>query len=463
MRTTLSFRIRLTVALLVAAIAPLTLFAGLVLVAGQVPGETVLLALLLASLAVAALVAVLLASALSGSLTAPLRALTAALDRVAAGEPTIPLELPADDEIARLADRQDRLAAGVARRNRQVGRIVAAVSAWDPRAGVDELLAQAGTDARGAFDLIDARLVAGDPAGTPAEERVPGDPLPVRAEVRAGTEVMGVLVGRAPATAAWEQADKDLFDLFAGIAGVALRNAELFARVEAQNERLVALDAAKDEFLRGVSHNLQTPLTRIRAYADQLADERPDRRLGIVAEQADRLARMVRQLLAVNRIESGLLRARAEVFALAPRVRRAWEALGAEAVPFDVDDATEGWLTVADPDLVDQVLWALLDNAVHYGAGSPVTVRLGLDQGRCRLRCTIEDGGRGVAEDERDQLFTRWARGTAGADRDGSGLGLYVSRGLVAAMDGELDLEPSAPGRGAAFTFDLPAEPPTEG
>jgi len=462
-RTTLSFRVRLAIALLVAAVAPLALFAAVVLLLGQRPTDADLLALLLVSFAVAALIAVLLTSALSGSLTRPVRALTAALDRVAAGEPTLPLELPADDELARLAERQDRLAAGVARRNRRVDRIVAAMAAWDPRDGADALAARAGADARDAFDLLDARLVTGDPAATPLEERVPGDPLPVRAEVRAGAEVLGVLVGHAPATATWERADQDLIDLFAGIAGVALHDAGLYARVETQNERLVALDAAKDDFLRGVSHNLQTPLARIRAYADQLADERPDRRLGIVAEQSDRLARMVRQLLAVSRIESGLLRARAEVLALPPRVRRAWEALGAEAVSFAVDDASEGWLAVADPDLVDQVLWALLDNAVHYGGEAPVTVRVALDQGRCRLRCTVTDGGPGIADADRDQLFSRWGRGTTATDRDGSGLGLYVSRGLVRAMDGELVLEPSAPGRGAAFTFDLPAEPPTEG
>ena len=85
-----------------------------------------------------------------------------------------------------------------------------------------------------------------------------------------------MLVGHLPATRTWERADQDLLELFASEIAVAIRNAQLFAQVEAQNAQLLELDAAKDDFLRGVSHNLQTPLTSIRAYADQLAD-RPRR------------------------------------------------------------------------------------------------------------------------------------------------------------------------------------------
>ena len=96
----------------------------------------------------------------------------------------------------------------------------------------------------------------------------------------------------------------------------------------------MSLDEAKDDFLRGVSHNLQTPLASIRGYAQQLAAERPDRRLEIITEQADRLSRMVRQLLTVSRFESGALRSRLEVFAPVPQVRRTWEALGTADVPF---------------------------------------------------------------------------------------------------------------------------------
>ena len=181
-----------------------------------------------------------------------------------------------------------------------------------------------------------------------------------------------MLIGRLPATRRWEPADQDLLELFASEMAAAIRTAQLFARVESQNRQLLELDAAKDDFLRGVSHNLQTPLTSIRAYAEQLDAATPDRRLGIISEQSERLSRMVRQLLTVTRLESGALKPRSEVLSVGTRIRKAWEALGVDDVDFDLDDDAEGWLAVADPDQLDQVLWALLDNAVKYGSGTPI-------------------------------------------------------------------------------------------
>ena len=103
---------------------------------------------------------------------------------------------------------------------------------------------------------------------------------------------------------------------------------------------------------------------------------------------------MVRQLLTVTRLESGALRPRSEVLAAGPRVRRTWEALAAENVPLALEDSSAGWLAVADGDQLDQVLWALLDNAVKYGEGT-VTVETGVDPAARQLWTTIADEGRG--------------------------------------------------------------------
>jgi signal transduction histidine kinase/HAMP domain-containing protein len=475
------FRIRITAALLIAALAPLAAFGFLLTMSGRADPDGSILRLLLAAFVIAALLGVGIAFVVAGSLTAPLRALTTALDRIAAGDTGVPLPVQADDELGRLAERQHQLAGDLLRRNRQVARVVDAVGTYSPREGADRLVDLAIADARAAFGLIDARIVLGDPSDIPAEERVPGDPLPVRADLRAGAEPLGALVGHAPATARWDRADQDLLELFAAVVGVGLRNAELFARVADQNERLRELDAAKDDFLRGVSHNLQTPLARIRAYADQLAAESPDRRLGIIAEQSDRLSRMVRQLLTVSRLDSGVLHPVPEVFAPAGQVRRAWEALGASGVPFTLEDRSGGWLAYADPDQVDQVVWGLLDNAVKYGGGAPITVSVELasgDGGTLRLR--VADAGPGIAETDRGRLFGRYARGSL-PSADGTGLGLYVSRELARANGGDLALEQpeaapgdpragdaaasagSAPPPGATFILTLPAESPTEG
>jgi signal transduction histidine kinase/HAMP domain-containing protein len=486
------FRIRIMAAVLIAALAPLAAAGVLLVVTSQADPDGDIFRILLAAFVIAALLGLGIAIIVAGSLTAPLRALAAAMDRIVAGDTSTPLPALADDELGRLAERQGQLAGDLLRRNRQVARVVDAVGTYSPREGADRLVDLAIADARLAFGLIDARIVLGDPSDIPAEERVPGDPLPIRADLRAGAEPLGAIVGHASATARWDRADQDLLELFAAVVGVGLRNAELFARVADQNVRLQELDAAKDDFLRGVSHNLQTPLARIRANADQLAGEQaaagePDRRLGIIAEQSDRLSRMVRQLLTVSRLDSGVLRPVAEVFALGPRVRRAWEALGATGVPFTLDDRSGGWLAYADPDQVDQVIWALLDNAVKYGGGTPITVTVELVRrtgdttvsgaenraaGGGILRVRIADAGPGIAAADRERLFERYERGSL-PGTEGTGLGLYVSRELARANGGELVLEPedprmSEPGTrlassGVRFALTLPAESPTEG
>ena len=460
----LPFRVVLTVAFIAVATLPLAIFGLFVMAAGWERDESGMVGALALAVAGSVVVGVLGAYIVAARLTTPLRRITVAVERVAAGEAGPPIHLSGDDELARLAESHNRIADDVRRRNTALAALLAAVAAYAPGQGMESLAAQAGGDARTIFGMIDGEIRLGpDPAG--AEEWVPGDPRPVRAAVRAGAESLGVLAGHLPATRWWEPADQDLLELFASEVGVALRNADLFCQIEAQNARLLELDAAKDEFLRGVSHNLQTPLTSIRAYVDQMRaagpDEDTDRRLAIVSEQSQRLTRLVRQLLTVTRLEAGVLRAQPEVLALGTRFRRAWEALNAPDVAFELRDGAPGWLAVADPDQLDQVLWALLDNAVKYGGSrGPVQVAIRADEATGRLEATILDHGPGITPRDRERLFQRFVRGKGQPGGEGTGLGLYLSRQLLRGMDGDLRLEPAKRGRGAAFTLTLPGEPP---
>jgi signal transduction histidine kinase len=192
-----------------------------------------------------------------------------------------------------------------------------------------------------------------------------------------------------------------------------------------------------------------------------MGGERPDQRLSIIVEQTDRLYRIVRQLVSVSRLESGTLKSATEVLALAPRVRRAWDALGVAGTSFDLADDSEGWLAIADPDQLDQVLWALLDNSARYTGGAAIHARVAPRPDEDRIGVTIADDGPGVRPEDRDRIFERYERGAAGASAEGTGLGLYVSRSLCRAMGGDLILEPAGTaGKGAAFTILVPGEPP---
>src|SRR5207245_2377061 len=197
-----------------------------------------------------------------------------------------------------------------------------------PRDSPDFIAGRTANDARSAFGMIDAYVLLVEPDKIPAQERIPGESLPIRAVLRAGDEELGVLVGHLPTTRPWERADQDLLELYASEVAVAIRNAQLFARVESQNSQLLELDAAKDDFLRGVSHNLQTPLTSIRAYADQLARDQPDRRLGIIAEQRRDRARSRPGPAAPHRLRPRARRRRKRSKPAVPTVRAGRRTIG---------------------------------------------------------------------------------------------------------------------------------------
>ncbi|MGH2445257.1 MAG: sensor histidine kinase [Candidatus Limnocylindria bacterium] len=256
----------------------------------------------------------------------------------------------------------------------------------------------------------------------------------------------------------------DLLTLVGQHAGTALEHSLLYAQVRSQADELNRLAAVQADFLRGVTHDLQTPLTSIGALATELgADPRlsstAQSDLEMISHQADRLRRMVSQLLVASRLEAGVLTPAQEVFAVPPLIERTWAALRAVR-PFDLEVAGTPHLAVADPDRLEQVLWAVLDNAVKYSpAGSAIGVRLE-PMASGDLAVSVTDHGTGMDDATRQHAFEQFYR--SGAARqlapDGSGVGLYASHGLMRAMGGDIHID-SRLGEGTTITLRIPAEP----
>jgi signal transduction histidine kinase len=291
-------------------------------------------------------------------------------------------------------------------------------------------------------------------------------------EVAAGEEL------RASLLAPWEgreqptRAERELLGLLGQNSATAIEHALLYARLRVQAEELNRMAGIQTDFLRSVTHDLQTPLTSIGAVAAELREQpamdaaaRAD--LETIAHQADRLRRMVSQLLVASRIEAGAISPRSEIFRAEPLVKRTWAALRAER-PFDLSVHGEPRLAVGDPDRFEQILWALLDNAVKYSPpGSPIRVELDSGPARQNAGATAEvrviDEGSGLDSRDADHAFDQFYRST-GARRmapDGSGVGLYAARGLARAMGGDITLR-TALGQGTTACVWLPAEAAVE-
>jgi signal transduction histidine kinase len=292
-------------------------------------------------------------------------------------------------------------------------------------------------------------------------------------DASAGESLSAVLMalweGRADPT----PSELDLFGLVGLQAATAIDHALLYATVRSQTDELNRMAAIQTDFLRGVTHDLQTPLTSIRALASELgqaasldASARGD--LETITHQAERLRRMVSQLLVASRLEVGAVTPAQEVLRAEPIVRRTWGALRADR-RFELVDDGPPHLVVADPDRLEQVLWAVLDNAVKYSQpGSLIRVRLAASaadvSGEQLIgRIEVSDEGAGMDDATREHAFEQFYR-SSDARRlapDGSGVGLYAARGLMRAMGGDIGLD-SRLGAGTTVTLTLPAEEAAE-
>jgi PAS domain S-box-containing protein len=242
------------------------------------------------------------------------------------------------------------------------------------------------------------------------------------------------------------------------------------------NEQRERLERSRAELVSTVAHELRSPLTSVKGFTATLlnkwgrfTDDQKRVMLETVNADADRVTRLITELLDVSRIESGRMEVHRQLVDLPDRARKIIAgrvASGDAEDRFRLEvhgDLPETWL---DADKVDQILGNLVENAVRHGAGIvTVVVEPARMDGEVALSpaaglgvpdaalVSVRDQGEGISPEVAPRVFRRFWRGKR---RGGTGLGLYIVKGLVEAHGGTIGVR-RAPGGGAEFRFIVPA------
>ncbi|MGV9307691.1 ATP-binding protein [Nonomuraea sp. NPDC004354] len=225
------------------------------------------------------------------------------------------------------------------------------------------------------------------------------------------------------------------------------------------------LERSRADLVSTVAHELRSPLTSVKGFTATLlakwtrfTEEQKLVMLETVNNDADRVTRLITELLDVSRIESGRLeihRAVVDVPARARKIIAGRVAAGEPENRFQLrvsGELPEMWL---DGDKIDQILGNLVENAVRHGRG---TVTIDIESVGWGVAVSVRDQGEGIAPELAPRVFQQFWRGNS-RRRGGTGLGLFIVKGLVEAHGGTITVQ-RAPEGGAEFRFTMPAGAP---
>ena len=272
---------------------------------------------------------------------------------------------------------------------------------------------------------------------------------------------MGVMVLADKTDGEFTQKDLEILTSLAAPAALVLAQLERFHEAAETSRRMEELARMKSDFVSVVSHELRTPLTSIigalaTIARPELAPEQPAAQelLESARNQADRLRRLIEDLLVVSRIEGQALPRHPEEVDLSRFLRETVSVITGsdEVVRVEVEPAC---LIKTDPDHVRRIVINLVENAMKHAAGSPIEVEAMLIEERVII--DIVDHGPGIPVSERPKIFDQFTQLEPSATRSqgGTGLGLNIVRGLAQALEGDVTIL-DTPGGGATFRVDLP-------
>lgn len=283
--------------------------------------------------------------------------------------------------------------------------------------------------------------------------------VPMRLEHR----TMGVMVLADKADGEFTKGDLEVLSSLSAPAALVLAQLERFHEAAETSRRMEELARMKSDFVSVVSHELRTPLTSIigslaTIARPELAPDQPAAQelLESARSQADRLRRLIEDLLMVSRIEGQALPHHPEEIDLARFLPDSIAVIAGALDVVEVHVAPDTQIKT-DPDHLGRIVINLVENAMKHAAGSPIEVRANAENEQVTI--SIVDHGPGIPAAERAQIFDQFTQlePPVTRSRGGTGLGLSIVRGLAQAMDGDVVID-DTPGGGATFRVILPRE-----